>query len=363
MGEKETCWRWFRYAAEDVKAAQAELDRMADQGWELEELGLLCAKFRRAEQPRRCWVESSRWKSVRRKDENSRAEYLELCDEAGWELVEESRDLFYFRGKKGAHPAPIQTDGTVEWESVLRKALWDRAYNLIFLTLFWAVYFVVRFVGQGFHPWEVLLSNASMRMLLFLTAWTALDLVRGAYVLRYRGRCRRAARAGEDFPVPGRRGARVRGMLGLVSAALLAAVLLSALTGVGEEKRSGDLGGLMRYETVSVFARHTEYRRFNERDWLYAEDYDCRFPWLAEQICRDLVEDEGEEKRLDTHFHSAVIPQRADLPFDEAWTYAAGDRSGLILRQGSRTLRVECAASLEGLAGLEDLLDRLELEE
>lgn len=113
MGEKETCWRWFRYAAEDVKAAQAELDRMADQGWELEELGLLCAKFRRAEQPRRCWVESSRWKSVRRKDENSRAEYLELCDEAGWELVEESRDLFYFRGKKA--PIPLPSRPTAWW--------------------------------------------------------------------------------------------------------------------------------------------------------------------------------------------------------------------------------------------------------
>lgn len=31
--------RWFRYCTEDAKAAQAELDQLADQGWELVELG------------------------------------------------------------------------------------------------------------------------------------------------------------------------------------------------------------------------------------------------------------------------------------------------------------------------------------
>lgn len=114
MGEKETCWRWFRYAAEDVKAAQAELDRMADQGWELEELGLLCAKFRRAEQPRRCWVESSRWKSVRRKDENSRAEYLELCDEAGWGVGGGEPQTCSISGEKKA-PIPLPSRPTARW--------------------------------------------------------------------------------------------------------------------------------------------------------------------------------------------------------------------------------------------------------
>ena len=86
---KQKSIRWFRYTVEDAKAAQAELDEQAERGWELEEVGLFTATFRRAERPRRCWVEPARWKSERKKDWDARSDYLTLCGEAGWELLEE----------------------------------------------------------------------------------------------------------------------------------------------------------------------------------------------------------------------------------------------------------------------------------
>ena len=105
---KEKMTRWFRYTAEDVKAAQAELDELAEQGWELAELGIFTASFRHAEQPRRCWVEPARWTSIRRQDEQARTDYLALCEEAGWNLLDEAGGLFYFPGpagyRLGAHP-------------------------------------------------------------------------------------------------------------------------------------------------------------------------------------------------------------------------------------------------------------------
>lgn len=358
--ESDTCWRWFRYQAEDAKAAQAELDRLADGGWELVEFGLFCASFRRVERPRRCWVEPARWGSIRRRDEARKAEYLELCGEAGWELVEETGGLFYFRAGEGVAPTPIQTDSGVEWEAVLRRTLWNRAYTLIFEGVFWGAYFAGRFVQKGAHPWELLLSNTAMLVLLWLTAWTALELLWGIAVARYRSRCRRAAAAGEAIPVPGRTDARVRGGLGLVSVCLLAAILLTLLAGVGERRESGDLGGLLRWETVSAFARHTEYVRYGE-DALRMDDYDCRSVWLAERICRDLTADEGVEKRVKYHWHRPVSPEAAQLPFDEAYTYDAGAGDGLILRQGSRTIRVETTADLSGLTDLRALWSRLGL--
>ena len=127
MREKTKCTRWFHYTIEDAKAAQAELDQRAEQGWELEEVGLFTATFRRAEHPRPCWVEPARWKSWSEKDENSRADYLALCGEAGWELISEDGGLFYFRAREGTDPAPIQTDAGVEWEDVWKKALADQA--------------------------------------------------------------------------------------------------------------------------------------------------------------------------------------------------------------------------------------------
>ena len=138
MREKKT--RWFRYAAEDAKAAQAELDELGARGWELEEVGFFTATFRRAERPRHCWVEPARWASVRRKDETARADYLALCAEAGWELVGEDGGLFYFRAKEGEEPVPLQTDGAVEWEAVWKKALHDQVWSIAGLLLYWLAY-------------------------------------------------------------------------------------------------------------------------------------------------------------------------------------------------------------------------------
>ena len=118
---KEKMTRWFRYTAEDVKAAQAELDELAEQGWELAELGIFTASFRHAEQPRRCWGGPARWASIRRKDEQARTDYLALCEEAGWNLLDEAGGLFYFQAQPDTDSAPIQTDGSLEWEDVLKK--------------------------------------------------------------------------------------------------------------------------------------------------------------------------------------------------------------------------------------------------
>ena len=59
MAQTDKRIRWFHYSTEDAKAAQAELDQLAAEGWELAELGLLTATFRPASSPRPCWVELS----------------------------------------------------------------------------------------------------------------------------------------------------------------------------------------------------------------------------------------------------------------------------------------------------------------
>ena len=117
------------------QGGQAELDQRAEQGWELEEEGLFTATFRRAEHPAPCWVEPARWKSVRRKDEDARADYLALCDEAGWELISEDGGLFYFRAREGTDPAPIQTDAGVEWEDGGRRPWLTRRGNLLYIAV------------------------------------------------------------------------------------------------------------------------------------------------------------------------------------------------------------------------------------
>ena len=86
------------------------MDEQAERGWELEEVGLFTATFRRAERPRRCWVEPARWKSERKKGWDARSDYLTLCGEAGWELLEEDGGLFYSGPKRG--PTPLRSRPT-----------------------------------------------------------------------------------------------------------------------------------------------------------------------------------------------------------------------------------------------------------
>ena len=79
-------WRWFSYLPEDGKAAQAELDRLAEAGWMLTEMMGPLACFQKVEgEAPRCWVELARPLK-----EKAREEFFALCREAGWEAVRDT---------------------------------------------------------------------------------------------------------------------------------------------------------------------------------------------------------------------------------------------------------------------------------
>ncbi len=359
MREREG-WRWFSYAPEDAKAAQAELNRLAAEGLELEEIWFCAAKFKHVEgRAPACWVEPARWTSMRLKDEEKQREYLELCEEAGWTLVDQSRSMFWFKASPGKAPAPIQTDGGVEWEAVLRGALRERAWQLMGLTVFWALHFILRLLLGNVHFWELFLSDSAMILMACLSIWLVLDILRGAHVLRYRSQCRRSAREGREIPVPSQGGARLRGCAGFAELALLACTLLALLAiGVGEEQELGSYQEIYGWRTESVCGVHTEYRRFGGEDWLCLDDYDCRFSWLARWIAADLRSDEGDQSYLERqyiHRHNPAELERADLGFDESWHYDLGKGQGLLLRQGNRVIRIEAGATLNSPDVLEKL--------
>lgn len=356
MREKTKCTRWFRYAIEDAKAAQAELDQRAEQGWELEEVGLFTATFRRAEHPRPCWVEPARWQSVRRKDEDARADYLALCDEAGWELISEDGGLFYFRAREGRNPAPIQTDAGMEWEDVWKKALRGQLSSMLYVVIYGAVWNGARFLQDRPRVWELFLSNAALAAQGLLLLLLALELFLAARVLRYRIKCRRAAAEGESFPVPRRAAARLRGASSLIFWAVLAVCLIMLLASTDYESRFLTDGSGYTQESHSVLGDYQEFLVYDERgNRLWVERADCRAGWLADWICGDFRASEGDAKRVrrEFHWHGAVIPREAELGFDEAWIYSIGEYSGLILRDGDQVARIE-AEGLD-LTGAETL--------
>lgn len=343
MKEKDTRLRWFRYAAEDAKAAQAELDALADQGWELAELGIFTATFHRAEQPRRCWVEPARWTSSRRKDEQARTDYLELCSDAGWDLLDEAGGLFYFQAQPETTPAPIQTDGSMEWEEVLKKSLWDQAYACFCLAIYWITWAVFRFFREQPRVWEVFFSNGAMAAQMLLLVWVGLELFLGLRVVRYRQKCRRAAESGTPIPIPGRKSARFRGAAPLCYIVLALGIGISLLISFSDSHTSFEGSGSLT-AGHSILGQAAKYRRFSQEDGdLWVESYDCNTGWLAGMVCDDLRAIEGDQGRLERYFHqhNPVELTQSELGYDQAWTYRLDEGSGLIFRQGNRVVHIE----------------------
>ena len=347
-------WRWFSYEPEDAKAAQAHLNELAEEGLELEDVWYCAAKFRRVEgRGAPCWVEPARWTGMSRKQEERRAEYLSLCEEAGWELVEQSHGMFWFRARPGTTPAPLQSDQGVEWDSVWKRLLADRSFQLLWVALFLFCRFFVDFWRQKPHLWEIFLvdgntlASAAALLLMILLA-----LYCGIHALLYRHACRQAVGDGRPIPVPRAWAAKWRGVHWAIQAALLCFALLALLAAAGSSQSQPDVTGpIYSWRTISPFVVRTEYHRFREGDYLNLDDYDCRSLWLAEWIAPDLAADEGNQRYLDRqmlHGHDAVTPQPADLGFDQAWRYdLGGGREGLVARLGSRVIRLELDGDLD----------------
>ena len=115
-------WGLFPFEAMDYKAAQAYLDKKAAKGWVLDKL--YCKRFARfaPAEGRSHYVDLDLHDML---DDGPDPDYLQLCEDAGWELLKNVRGMLLFRSQLGRHPAPIQTDEGIEadrfWKKYVRK--------------------------------------------------------------------------------------------------------------------------------------------------------------------------------------------------------------------------------------------------
>ena len=354
---------YLNYLAPDAKALEAELDRRAARGWALQWLlaGLAC--FRRTERrDLKYCVELLPPEERTDEARQARQDYLDLCADAGWDLIDQTTTFRIFASQPGRDPVPLQTDPALDfeanWKTVLREARWSALHFPLVLAVTLLLHWL--FPKGALHWWEVFLSWYALAVVPLLGAILACDIGYFRFLGRFRRSCRQAVKAGEDLPVPRPWAARLRGLLsGAYLPLLILCVVLGLLPSpdrISDITYPGDQYPLVRAEDLglpsssesgyllwegSELLRHGESMTFSRQSLVRSAWYACRWDWLADVVLESLVREEENEDAL--HFHPPVAPSPAGgLGFDESWLY--DDGAGwqcLLARQGREVAVVE----------------------
>lgn len=378
--------RWFYYQISDVKAMEAELNRLAEEGWTLDWLCLGIARFQRTDRrDLRYCVEPDHRLPVEREEEA----YLQLCADAGWEPVTANEVYRVFASRPGTNPTPLQTDPAVEfevnWNQKLRDVAWGSLTPILAVIL---PQVINLFTQEGRHLWKGLLSWPSLAvgglLVLHLLFWTGQFF----YLLHCRRQFRAAAEAGEELPLPSRRGAKLRSLMGLEWLLLLAVMALVFFTmDSGGQSWSNTSDASARMAALPVLRAEDvglEPNSYNDYlsvhgtslmknvyalDWskghggLVTEWYDCPADWLAQVVVNDLYTDFQRGRGIlparimQGAFH-AMEP--ADLGFDQSWVASLEDGYQLLLfREGPIVAYITAPVDFTDPAVLDAVRNRL----
>lgn len=237
---KTTSWSLFTYPVMDIKAAEALLNRRAAEGWTLDRVYLgTFARFVPADASETWCVDWSR------PGYSERPDYLALCADAGWVLVQKVGAFNLYKAPVGT--PPIQTDSVEEArrfrQEVLRATCKGWAV-LLGLLLFLAA--LVLLVSGG--AWrkgllDLLLTQTGLFLFLSLPAILACWLF---WVSRLLLRLQQWDRtSGGPLPVPGWTSAGVVAWLCLLCRLWGVAVVICFLMDAGQRMRLSTALGLL----------------------------------------------------------------------------------------------------------------------
>lgn len=195
-------WSLFTYPVMDIKAAEALLNRRAAEGWTLDRVYL--GTFARFVPADTRWAWCVDWS---RPGYSERPDYLTLCTDAGWTLVQKVGAFNLYKAPVGT--PPIQTDSVEDArrfrQEVLRANFKDWFFLLAMILLLAALVFLVSDDSWQTARMATLLTNTGLALLISLPAILASWLLWTSRLLLRLRQWDQAA--GGSLPAPGRRSA------------------------------------------------------------------------------------------------------------------------------------------------------------
>lgn len=195
-------WSLFTYPVMDIKAAEALLNRRAAEGWTLDRVYL--GTFARFVPADTRWAWCVDWS---RPGYSERPDYLTLCTDAGWTLVQKVGAFNLYKAPVGT--PPIQTDSVEDArrfrQEVLRANFKDWFFLLAMILLLAALVFLVSDDSWQTALMATLLTNTGLALLISLPAILASWLLWTSRLLLRLRQWDQAA--GGSLPAPGRRSA------------------------------------------------------------------------------------------------------------------------------------------------------------
>lgn len=374
---------FFPYEAMNYKAAQRWLDRKARRGWALSRVYLGCiAHLQRQERPSH-FVDLD----IRNDYGDTDGDYLQLCSDAGWELVQNLRGMLLFRAAPGKSPAPIQTDGEIEWER-----FWEKYRPRVWLTLLYLLCFgllaAILLLPSRLSFTAALALNSSLIYALYLVLAVVCAVLDWGHSRWYLARCRRSCQVEDPGPAATLRDSLLRLRNPLLCLCLLFTV--AGFFGFGQtvnlnwypmnEEHTATVEACRNWPVVmasdlglpdsedsrhlegfrSILMDFLEYRELTDGEGpdvpfhaLTTERYDC--------FCEALARWAVGQRRRETQ-NGAFLWGRLDwepapgLGFDESYTCGGG--AYLLLREGNVVALVGCTGldltSEQGLAAVRE---------
>lgn len=217
----------FMFSMLDYKAMEEYFEKMAAQGWLLEKISAVTAKFRKTEPQNLTFtVDIFPYISIFDSPNHRNAsDYRELCEQSGWHFVTSANKFQIFYAKADENPIPIQTDSVVE-EKILRKSVLGTEFFL-FLICLPAIMF-----GLGaLFPFDYsrLFTNTSIVATVYYPILLIPILIYTGYYILWFSKAKRNIKRGLPLPRTSLKAARVRGLFLLCVATLLISLMLIAV--------------------------------------------------------------------------------------------------------------------------------------